>query len=697
MPSIAQGSASSSLQISSDANYNYKYPGELNLRPDSKEHADLVSKIYSRVQESSNEMSKRFPTWRKIDKSLTAFISLDDAETLVQENDDRKPVSIVVPYSYAILETLLTYMSAAFLDAPIFRYQGVSDEDIIGSIMLENVVNIQCTKAKAALALHTSFRDGFSYGLGVVAPTWETRWGKRSVIRPDGILSSIFQKFIKLGQKKVSEDAILYEGNVFNNIDPYLYLPDPSVPADNPQKGEYVGWIEPTNYMRLLNREKDSNGNVFNVQYLNVLNAGAGRSQFNKTISDSGRYEKTTVSYPTTSMTRPIDVAWMYITIIPKEWKLSTSTYPEKWLFGLASDKVVVAASPMGLDHNMYPVGVCVPDSDGYSISPVSRLEMVQGLQTTLDWLFSSHMTNVRKAINDMIIVDPSLVNINDLKDPAPGKLIRMRRTAWGRGVENAVKQLQVNDITRQHIADSGFVTDLMQKSTGSVDIIMGFQRRTSERVSATESSDTRNGALSRLSKTARLVSLQMMQDLGYMAASHTQQLMSREQYVAITDTLQQNLMRERGLSSNNRIKVDPFSLAIDYDCFIKDGSIQGTEDAQLWVQLFQIINAKPELAQQYDTGRIFLHIARQMGAKNVQDFLRKDIKAQILPDGKTATEVQAGNLVSMSDVLSSQEGVAQQQAATEEARANAVTAQQRTIGEQIKNFKLLTGGESGG
>ncbi len=689
MPNIVQGSPSS-LSISSEDNYSYQYPAGLNLRPDSQDHKELLTKIWNRANESSTEMQKRFPVWKKIDRSLTAFVQTSDDEKLVKEIDDRKPVSIVVPYSYAVLETLLTYMSAAFLDAPIFKYDGVGDDDIIGAIMLENVINVQMTKAKAALQLHTAFRDGFSYGLGVITPSWETRWGKKTIVKPDGFLSSIFQRFINLGQKKVSEDTILYEGNVFNNIDPYLYLPDPSVPADSPQKGEYIGWIEPTNYMRLLNREKDSGGDVFNVKYLKTLNAGAGRSKFNKTIDESGRNERLSSGNQTNTETRPIDVIWMYVTIIPKEWKLGTSEYPEKWLFGLASDKVVVAASPMNLNHNMYPVGVCVPDSDGYSVSPVSRLEMVYGLQETLDWLFSSHMANVRKAINDMLIVDPSLININDLKDPAPGKLLRMRRTAWGRGVENAVMQLPVTDITSKHIQDSGYVTDLIQKCTGSVDVIMGFQRRTSERVSATESSDTRSGALSRLAKAARLVSLQMMQDLGYMVASHTQQLMSQEQYITITDSMQQKLMTERGISPNNRMKVDPFSLAIDYDVFVKDGSIQGTEDAQSWIQIFQIINSQPQLAQTYDIGRIFTHIARQLGAKNVQDFLNKNVQTQVMPDQKVEDERKAGNLIAAGDIEASKQRALQEAERTKQERS-------KTIGEQLKNFQLIQGGENGG
>lgn len=697
MPNIVSGNTNYSSFSGIDEKVNYTYPNGRDLKPGSKLHNELVQKVYNRAKESSSIVSKRFETWRKIDRSLTAFIPTKDAEALVKQKDERKPVAIVVPYSYATLETLLTYMSSAFLDAPIFKFDGVSSEDMVGCMLLEKVVDVQCTKAKASLALHTSFRDAFSYGLGVVAPSWETRWGKRTVVEPDGIMSSIFQKFINLGEKRVNKDAILYEGNVMRNIDPYLYLPDPNVPADSVQRGEYVGWIEQTNYMRLMDMEKDGE-TTFNVKYLKELNAGSGRSIFNKTTEDSGRNERLGSAQSNVLETRPIDVIWMYITIIPKEWKLGDGEYPEKWLFGLAADKYLIAASSMNLNHNMFPVGVCVPDSDGYSTSPVSRLEMVYGLQETLDWLFSSHMENVRKAINDMLIVDPSLININDLKDPAPGKLLRMRRAAWGRGVENAVKQLQVNDVTAQHIRDSGFVTDLMQKCTGSVDSIMGFQQRSGERVSASESNNTRSGALSRLAKSARLISLQMMQDLGYMAASHTQQLMNQELFVNIAGRSQDDLMKEYGVDRDAKIKVTPFDLCIDYDVFVRDGSIQGGEDANLWIQLFQTIGQNQELAMQYDTGRIFMHIARQLGAKDVQDFIKKQppMQPSMIEDEKAQAELQAGNLISAAQLETERAKTAGAQAIAQASAEKANTQRAATQGQMIKNIMLTRGGEGG-
>jgi hypothetical protein len=629
--------------FSASADHAYVYPEGQNLRPGSKEHQDLLTKIYNRARESSNKMSERFPVWKKIDRNLTAFVTTDEAERLVKEKDDRKPVSIVVPYSFATLETLLTYMSAAFLDSPIFRYEGVSPEDVIGAMMMEKVVDLQMMKSKAGLNLHTSYRDGYAYGLGIVAPKWDVTYGKKVQIQEDGFLSAVLKKFVGLGPKKVNVDAVLYEGNRLQNIDPYLYLPDPNVPVDSPQKGEYVGWIEETNYMRLMEMEKT--GSLFNVKYLKELQANAGRSLFNKQAADSGRNDRLTSYMQGAVETRPIDVIWMYINLIPKEWKLGSGEYPEKWLFAMAADKVILGAAPMNLNHNMFPVGVCAPDSDGYSTSPVSRMEIVYGLQEHLDWLFSSHMTNVRKAINDMLVVDPSLININDLKDPAPGKLLRMRRAAWGRGVENAVKQLSVVDVTRGHMQDTAIITDLMQKCTGSVDAIMGFQRHSSERVSATESKQTRGGALSRLQKAARIVSLQMMQDLGYMIGSHTQQLMSNELFVNISGRWMEDLKKEYGDVS--RMKVSPMDLAIDFDVYNKDGSIQGTEDGDLWIQLYQIIGSNPLLQQQFDTAKIFVHIARQLGAKDVQDFVKKiPQQANVVPDATVEKEVQAGNMI---------------------------------------------------
>lgn len=625
MPNVIMGNAKTTKQdipmLHSDLGYNY--PDGLDLRPMSDLHERLKTEILLRARESATLMSARFDSWNDVDKVLTSYIDLDVKEEELKDADKRKPVSIVFPYTYAIMETLLSYLCAAFFQDPILRYEGYGPNDVIGSILLEKIIDLHCNKNKVALNLHTMFRDSLSYGLGVVVPGWKT------VTRDMGF----------------GEEEVIFEGNSLENVDPYLYLPDVNVPVHEVQKGEYSGWVDKTNYMDLLDEEK-SNPDIFNVRYLKGLK---GRKTSIYTTDNSARDKKTNFTKAVDhNITFPIDVIYKYIKIIPKDWELGDNEYPELWQFALASDEVIIKARPAGFDHNLFPITVAAPDYDGYSATPLSRLEMLQGLQGTLDWLFNSHIANVRKAINDMIVVDPYLINIKDLQSPEPGKLIRTRRPAWGRGVKDAVQQLEVNDITRGNIADSSWIVQWMQKISASDDSMMGALRQGGpERLTGKEFQGTRMGSISRLERIARVIGLQAMQDIGYFFAAHTQQLMENEAFVKVSGEWQEMLIQELG-HERGRTSVSPQDINVNYNILIRDGSVPGGNFSEHWIQLFNILGQNPELAQRFDVVRIFTHIARNLGAKNVNDFVRRggNIQANMQSADQIADGVQAGNLV---------------------------------------------------
>jgi len=294
----------------------------------------------------------------------------------------------------------------------------------------------------------------------------------------------------------------------------------------------------------------------------------------------------------------------------------------------------------------MYPISVASPEYDGYSITPISRLEILNGLQTTLDFLFNSHIANVRKAINDMLIVDPYLVNINDLKDPQPGKLIRLRRPAWGRGVDKVVQQLAVQDITRANIGDAGYITSLMDRISGADQSMQGAQRQGGpERLTKGEFQGTRESAFSRLQRLAMIIGMQFMQDIGTMFGVHTQQYMSQRAFVNITGRYEQQLMVQYG---KKKIPVSPLDISIATDLIVRDGSIPGGNFSEAWLQMFKTIGEDPDLRKEFDITRIFTYIARELGAKNVEDFKRNvdRIQPTVMDDEKVLDQVQAGNLV---------------------------------------------------
>lgn len=631
MPNVIMGAPSSFIDVGE--HIEYTYPMGLDLQPDSQLHQNIIGKLLSRVRVAYNKLSTRRESWREIDKTLTAYVRLDEIERKVKNKDDRSPVSIVFPHSYSILETLTAFMDGLFLREPIFQYEGNSPEDTIGAILLSKVVEAHCKRFKVGLALHTAFKDGIAYGVGACFPLWKQKWGyrTRSSYGIDGQM------------QKTSEPALLFEGNSLENVDPYQLLLDPNYGIQSIQDAEFVGFVRRTNYYNLL--PEDGKGAVFNVRYLKGQQC---TSQF----WGSQRDQKAQITVVgDTTILRPVDVIYLYINIIPKDWGLGDYEEPEKWLFAIAADKYIIQAQPLDLDHNMFPVAVCAPTFDGYSSAPLSRLELLAGMQDLLDWLLNSHVANVRKTINDMIIYDPYMLNTADLTDPKPGKLVRARRAAWGKDIRGSIQQLQINDVTRQNIGDAQLTMNLMNQISGSDDAMMGTLRQGGpERLSAAEFSGTQHQALGRLQSIAMIVAQQLMQDVGYMFAMHTQQMMQEDVWISTVGAWQDQLLAHYGPQiQNDRMRVTPQDLNIDFDIAVNpEGQGQAT---QFWVQMFDTIAKTPELYQLIDVGRVFRFVASQLGAKNVDNFLRAPIQPLGAPTEGVMAQAQAGNMLPIDEV----------------------------------------------
>lgn len=630
MPHVIQGGKDGTVFDVSGIDYKYSYPMELDLRPDTELHRDIVAKIMQRVDKSNQHFKTRHDSWREIDKTLTAYIPVSEAERVTKSKDSRRPVSIVFPHSYAILETIVASLGTLFLQAPIFKYQGVSGEDTIGAILLEKIIDAHCRRFKAELVLHTAFKDSIAYGLGAAFMMWRQKIGYKTQNISD-----------EQGQLlKISEPTLLFEGNELQNVDPYLLILDPTFGVQRMQDSEFAGFITRTNYNNLLS--SDGKGAVFNVRY---IKHAAMLSRYYHSKRDQAAQ---TDSKQDTSILKPVDVLYFYINLIPKEWKLGTGEEPEKWLFAIAGDKVLLQAQPLNLDHDMFPFAVCAPTFDGYSVAPLGRLELMGGMQELLNWLFNSHVANVRKTINDMIIFDPFVLNQEDLAKPEPGKLVRARRAAWGKDIRGSIMQLNVNDITRQNVGDAQTVMSLMNKVSGADDMLQGALRSGGpERLSAAEFTATNGAALGRLEALARIISSQFIQDIGYILAMHTQQFITQDTFISTVGIAQQQLVQQFGERIlNERMKVKPSDLNIDYDVMVGSYDTRGAQNAELWIQLYQIIMQNPMLAPEYDMSRIFRYIATSLGAKNVDSFVR--IQPTMAPTEQVMEAVQAGQLASV-------------------------------------------------
>ena len=183
----------------------------------------------------------------------------------------------------------------------------------------------------------------------------------------------------------------------------------------------------------------------------------------------------------------------------------------------------------------------------------------------------------------------------------------------------------------------------MASKYAGAVESMQGtFQG--GERRSAEEARMTHMSGVGRVEKMARIISEQAMGDLGYMIASHTQQFLSREQYVNITGRLQEDLISIYGLDPNTaRVPVGPADVAnIDYDVIIRDGSLPSSAFVTENVQLLQLALSDPNIYAEFDTGRWMAELAKNMGIKNINDFR---VKADVLPTAQVEEAVANGEI----------------------------------------------------
>jgi hypothetical protein len=99
------------------------------------------------------------------------------------------------------------------------------------------------------------------------------------------------------------------------------------------------------------------------------------------------------------------------------------------------------------------------------------------------------------------------------------------------------------------------------------------------------------------------------------------------------------------------RMRVTPEQLMVDIDINIKDGSVMSSDSPKTWNQLFQTIVSQPALFQNLDVVRIFKHIARISGAKDINEFvLKAGAIPQVTPmnQGNIEQQAQQGNLVAL-------------------------------------------------
>lgn len=595
--------------------------------PGTDRHDKLLEKLKDCARMSRNVMSKRHDNWTKNENLFKAYTKETPEDGRRRRGRDQglpQYTTIIIPYSYAVAMTALTYWSQVFMGrSPIFQYMGRNPQSEKSTQAVEAVIDYQMQVGRNIVPLYVWLMDKAKYGFGVVCHYWTEEIQTVSKI---DLVPRKWGPFSIPGTERpqvVTTDVRSYAGNKLFNVRPFEFLPDPRVSLVNFQNGEFCG-RQITLSMADL-RKRESRGEFFNIRYV-------------EQGTDIQRFQDGSPAnlMPTGDGTRGNNKASfrsheMVLDCIPSEWGLPGGNRPQKWIFTWIGEQVIVGARPQQANHGQFPYDVLTYDINGYEVASFSLLDTVRPLNDVVDWLINTHFFSVRKSLNGNIIVDPSMVEMGDLLNPQPGRVVRLKSAAQGRDPRTVWAEMATSDPTAQHLATLGLFDTLFQRVSGVSESLQGQVSK--GRKTAQEIRTASTASSGRMKLNCEWDSALGFSHLASMLLSNTQQNYSWEETFRIAGQI---------MESREFINVTPETIAGNFDYVPVDGNLPLDRNGQaaLWKELMLMMFQAPSLAASYDMTGIFSYVAQLAGMKNIDQF-----RVQVTPDSLVMATLKSGDI----------------------------------------------------
>jgi hypothetical protein len=613
----------------------------INIRKDSEQHAKLKKMIESRIRLGLDEQETQHQKWREAEERTLAYLPEQSMDTRRRhrrvEKGETSYTTIQIPYSYGILMSAHTYWTSVFFArSPIHQFMGRHGEAEQQTQALEALIGYQVEVGEFLGPYYIWLYDAGKYGCGVIGEYWD-----RKKLHYGSLVEVTDPLTGEMSIYQTTQELEGYVGNCVFNVSPWDFVPDPRMAVKNFQKGEFCAYRVRMPWNRVVERVEAGYYVKEQVEYLKnrqPVDISRGqmsdilyRPQFDKSLygywgDNEGKHPAGFVGFE------------FYVELIPSEWGVGKTTYPQKWCFTISDDyNVILGATPMGYVHCKFPFSVAEMEVEGYGLYARGVPEIMLPIQNTVDWLINSHFYNVRSSLNNQFIVDPSKLVVKDVQNSGPGFVWRLRPEAYGTDIKNMFMQVPIQDITRSHMSDFQAMLGIGERTLGVNDQIMGSLNTGSARKTATEVRTTTGFGVNRQKTITEYVSATGM-------ASHAQRLVQNsQQFYDATAKLKRvgNLALEAG---ERFLNVAPEDIQGFFDFVPVDGTmpVDRMAQANLWKELMGSLRMMPpQVAMSYDWGRIFAWVATLAGLKNISQF-----KIQMLPDQVLQSQAAAGNVI---------------------------------------------------
>lgn len=567
-------------------------------------HEKLLEDCLRDLKESRTEMSKHYDDWDLQDSVYRGEI-IPDIEDRKQE-ERKKPVKMVVPNTFAQVQTFTSFLFLLLTQNEKFYTLGGSGDEDYGKKLVdsETLLAQNLVRNEFNTKLFQTLLDVPRFGVGILESCW-TRQITHQFIQgpPRGVTVN--------GQTLSSSDGgswvpfVKYEGNEIKSVSPYKFFPDPQFPLTEFQKGTFCAVEE--EYSMTALRGLESDGEVAGVEHIEALPANYEKARGGVTRwslrGDESRIRKFDVDKGSSVVLVTKVQKW----IVPNKYELDNGKvlgeqeFPVLYHVWYANDNRIIRVEPAYWWHAEFGWAQAQYTPDMHQTINCGMADLIYRLQEVISWYINSHITSVRRVIQNRFIVDPRTVDTKSLDGEGDIYL----RKGVNMPLDRAIGQLKVQDVTGNHMSDADMLNRIMQVVTGCNDNMHGQYNQ--GRRSAAEARVVTAGAAGRMKMHAALIWESCFSRLGRHLLSNLRQNLSFESFMAGVGQGTGNMV---GLTPEQDIQQrymafrgTPQEVICGQDFFVFDSTLASERSfiAQSLQELLIAIMSQPQLALQFD------------------------------------------------------------------------------------------------
>jgi hypothetical protein len=565
------------------------------------------------------QISKRYDHWNEADRAHDVYVP-PGATDFVEK--------AVIPDTRAITDTVITYVMGAIMGRnPTFQLEGLDRDSRKAARILERELHQNMRRTAAEASGAQLILDAARYGYAPTKISWNNELRQNRIVNANP-RRSFFDPRVQWGdwdrgQFMIFSDSVSYHELYASGRYPYLY----THPETRDDKGIVSGW----------------EGHRFHQEEGRGLN-----------IDNASPHERSG-NYFSIGNNRWVDEIWVRF----NGYELGLNGVKEVWMVYTVLDESQVISCRLNPHGSQWHFTVGGLHHDSHKTYSQSLYDILLPLHDIATWLMRSRYDNVRAAMQNLIIADPTQIQISDLIERNEYGVVR---TMPGASPRDGIFIAQVPDVTSGHWNDISGLAEMKQRVSAASDAMQGVP--TAGVRSATEVSSMAQLGSQRLGLISRVMSATTFRPLVRMMVSNIQDSMSGGSIRLDSDRIDPDL---NGMIDGGYLDYDAEAIQGNVSYMVVDGTLplEPTSEPRMWMDILRLLTETGMIAE-YRADKITDEIIHAMGVADLDlykipkpeqgdlspsqqlNIMEKLRGASVRPNEDVQKEVEKGNLISL-------------------------------------------------